>query len=206
MGEVGLQKHGSAEEYRDVIGSMLEETNKLTKLVDSLLTIARADSGQIRLNPSIFPAVSLASECKSLFEVLLEENGQQLVVQSVGDPLVNGDWILLRQALVNIVHNAVKYTPKGGLITVRIRSEADEVLLEVEDSGPGIPKDKLSRVFDRFYRVEEGRSRQSGGAGLGLSIARWSVEIHQGRVTAHCEEGRGCTFRIVLPQAASATS
>ena len=134
--------------------------------------------------------------------MLLEENGQQLAIQSVDEPLVRGDWLLLRQALVNIVHNAVKYTPKGGLIVLRIRSEADQVVLEVEDTGPGIPKDKLSRVFDRFYRAEEGRSHEPGGAGLGLSIAQWSVEIHQGRVTAHSEEGRGCTFRITLPQIA----
>ena len=200
VGEVGLQRNGNAEHYRDVIGSMLEESNKLTKLVDSLLTIARADSGQIRLNPAVFPAASLAQECKSLFDAVLEENGQKLSIQSVGDPLVCGDWLLLRQALVNIVHNAVKYTPKGGEIVLRVRADGDQVVLEVEDSGPGIPTDELSRVFDRFYRVEEGRSRDSGGAGLGLSIAQWSVEIHRGRVTAHCEEGRGCTFRIALPQ------
>ncbi len=83
---------------------------------------------------------------------------------------------------------------------VRIRSELGDVVLEVEDSGPGIPRDRLSQVFDRFYRVEEGRSRETGGAGLGLAIARWSVEIHKGRVTAHSEEGRGCMFRIVLPR------
>ena len=200
VGEVGLQKNGTAEGYRDVIGSMLEETNKLTKLVDSLLTIARADSGQLRLNPAEFPARSLATECKSLFDAVLEENGQTLSIQSVGDPMVYGDWLLLRQALVNIVHNAVKYTPKGGEIVLRVRGEGDQVVLEVEDSGPGIPKDKLSRVFDRFYRVEEGRSREAGGAGLGLAIAQWSVEIHQGRVTAFSDEGKGCTFRIALPR------
>jgi heavy metal sensor kinase len=200
VGEVGLQRNVSAEEYRDVIGSMLEEANKLTRLVDSLLTIARADSGQIHLNPAVFSANTLASDCKSLFDVVLEENSQTLSIQSIGDPLVCGDWILLRQALVNIVHNAVKYTPKGGEIVLRVRPEGDQVVLEVEDSGPGIPKDKLSRIFDRFYRVEEGRSRESGGAGLGLSIAQWSVEIHHGRVTALSDEGKGCTFRIALPR------
>ena len=81
--------------------------------------------------------------------------------------------------------------------------EGNHVVLEVEDSGPGIPKDKLSRVFDRFYRAEEGRYPESGGAGLGLSIAQWSVEIHQGRVTARCEEGHSYTFRIALPQTAA---
>ncbi len=102
VGEVGLQRNGSADQYRDVIGSMLEEANKLTKLVESLLTIARADSGQIALNPSVFSAVSLANECKALFDAVLEENEQRLTIQTVGETTVCGDWLLLRQALVNI--------------------------------------------------------------------------------------------------------
>jgi heavy metal sensor kinase len=203
VGEVGLQKNCSPEVYRDVIGSMLEETNKLTRLVDSLLTVARADAGQIQLTPSLFPAINLARECASLFEVLLEENGQQLTVEGSEDAMLRGDWLLLRQALVNIVHNAIKYTPRGGRIALRIRPVEQQVLLEVEDSGPGIPEPELSKVFDRFYRVEEGRSREAGGAGLGLAIARWSVEMHGGHISAHTIEGRGCTFRIALPAAES---
>jgi heavy metal sensor kinase len=201
VGEVGLQKNCTAEAYRDVIGSMLEEANKLTRLVDSLLTIARADAGQIQLTPMLFPAINLARECAALFEVLLEENGQQLTVDGPGDLMLRGDWLLLRQALVNIVHNAIKYTPRGGMIALRIRSEEKQVFLEVEDTGPGIPGGELSRVFDRFYRVEEGRSREAGGSGLGLAIARWSVEMHGGSISAHTAEGRGCTFRIELPAA-----
>ena len=182
-----------------MIGSMLEEANKLTRLVDSLLTIARTDAGQIQLTPSVFPAVKLAQECASLFEVLLEENGQRLTVDSDPDVMLLGDWLLLRQALVNIVHNAIKYTPRGGMITVRIRSAEEQVSLEVEDTGPGIPEHELSKVFDRFYRVEEHRSPAVGGAGLGLAIARWSVEFHGGTLSAHNAKGTGCLFRIALP-------
>ncbi len=199
VGEVGLQKSCGADGYRDVIGSMLEEANKLTRLVDSLLTIARADAGQIQLKPSTFFAVDLANECTSLLGVLLEENGQRLTVEAAGEAVLCGDWLLLRQAVVNIVHNAIKYTPRGGLIVIRIRQEAGQVILEVEDTGPGIPEPELPRVFDRFYRVEEGRSREAGGTGLGLSIAKWSIEIHGGSVSAVSEKGGGCTFRIVLP-------
>lgn len=199
VGEVGLQKHCTPDGYRDVIGSMLEEANKLTRLVDSLLTIARTDAGQIQLTPSLFPAVKLAQECASLFEVLLEENGQRLTVDSDPDVMLLGDWLLLRQALVNIVHNAIKYTPRGGMITVRIRSAEEQVSLEVEDTGPGIPEHELSKVFDRFYRVEEHRSPAVGGAGLGLAIARWSVEFHGGTLSAHNAKGTGCLFRIALP-------
>jgi heavy metal sensor kinase len=201
VGEVGLQKNCTPEAYRDVIGSMLEEANKLTRLVDSLLTIARADAGQIQLAPSLFPAINLARECASLFEVLLEEKALQLTVDGPEDAMLRGDWMLLRQALVNIVHNAIKYTPRGGAIALRIRSSEKQVFLEVEDSGPGIPAGEVSKVFDRFYRVEEGRSRAAGGFGLGLPIARWSVEMHGGTISAHTAEGRGCTFRIELPAA-----
>jgi heavy metal sensor kinase len=201
VGEVGLQKHCTPEGYRDVIGSMLEEANKLTRLVDSLLTIARADAGQIQLTPTVFPAINLARECASLFEVLLEENGQRFTVDGAEDAMLRGDWLLLRQALVNIVHNAIKYTPRGGMIALRIRSAEEQVFIEVEDTGPGIPEAELSRVFDRFYRVEEGRSPVAGGAGLGLAIARWSVETHGGSISAHTSGGCGCTFRIALPAA-----
>ena len=162
---------------------MLEEANKVTRLVDHLLTIARADAGQrVQLHPLMFPATNMAQECASLFDVLLEENGQQLKVETTEDTMVCCDWLLLRQALVNVVHNAIKYTPRGGTIVVRIRSEGDQVVVEVEDGGPGIPEDQLSKIFERFYRVEEGRSRGSGGAGLGLAIASWSIEIQGGKL------------------------
>jgi len=201
VGEVGLRKHSTPEAYRDVIGSMLEEANKVTRLVDHLLTIARADAGQVQLHPLMFPAANMAQECASLFDVLLEENGQQLKVETTEDTMVCCDWLLLRQALVNVVHNAIKYTPRGGTISVRIRSEGDQVVVEVEDSGPGIPEDQLSKIFERFYRVEEGRSRGSGGAGLGLAIASWSIEIQGGTIAAHNNEGAGCVFTITLPAA-----
>ena len=137
VGEVGLQKEATVAGYRDVIGSMLEEANKLTRLVDSLLTIARADAGQIRLERSVVSATEIAKGCASLFEALLEENGQLLRVNATGDPLVYGDRLLLRQTLMNIVDNAIKHTPRGGTITIRVSEEDSHVFLEVEDTGPG---------------------------------------------------------------------
>jgi heavy metal sensor kinase len=206
VGEVGLQKGATPAGYRDIIGSMLEEANKLTRLVDSLLTIARADAGQIQLERALVSATEIAKGCASLFEALLEENGQRLKVDAAGDPLLYGDRLLLRQALVNIVDNAIKHTPRGGTITIRVREDSSHVFLEVEDTGPGIPENQLSRVFDRFYRVEEGRSRDSGGTGLGLSIAEWNVRLHGGRLTVQSEQGRGSLFAMVLPRAELAAS
>jgi signal transduction histidine kinase len=89
---------------------------------------------------------------------------------------------------------------------VRIQAAGEDVILQVEDSGPGIAEDQLSKVFDRFYRVEQGRTREAGGAGLGLAIARWSVEIHGGTISAHATEGSGSTFRLVLPASGPPTA
>jgi heavy metal sensor kinase len=199
VGEVALQRTCSPDGYRDAIGSMLEEANRLTRLVDSLLAIARADAGEIHLNPSSFSATALVNECTSLLEVLLDENGQTLTTEAPVDCTITGDWLLLRQALVNVIHNAIKYTPRGGEIVIQVESHSDHVTLSVADSGPGIPKDQLQKIFDRFYRVDEGRSPGSGGAGLGLAIARWTVEEHHGVITAESRPGGGATFRITLP-------
>lgn len=201
VGEVGLQKDGSREEYREVIGSMLEEVNRLTRLVDALLTMSRADAGQLKLRPTVFPLMELAREAAALFEVLTEEKGQQLVIHGDEQAVVEGDRLFLRQAVVNILHNAVKYTPAHGRIAMDVRTEAADgrVAITIADSGPGIPADDCARVFDRFYRVDSARTRDAGGAGLGLSIAKWAVEANGGRIRLDSVPGTGCTFRLELP-------
>ncbi len=205
VGEVALQKDGSREEYRDTIGSMLEEVNRLTALVDSLLTISRADAGRIPLHPTIFSAMDLAREAAGLFDVLIEEKRQRIAVEGDEDVNVKGDRVFLRQALVNIIHNAVKYSPVGGAISVRVKHEpAGHLRLEVADNGPGIATEHSARIFDRFYRVDESRSRGPGGAGLGLSIAQWAVRVHGGDIQLLPTPGSGCTFQICLPPASNA--
>ena len=200
VGEVGLQKGGSAEYYRDIIGSMLEETNRLTRLVDSLLTISRADAGTIRLTPSNIPFLELARESATLLEVLAEEKGQKLSVEGDESVVVYGDRLILRQALVNLIDNAVKYSPAGGRIQVRVtRNGKHDAIVEVTDSGPGIDAEHRDKIFQRFYRVDKARSREDGGAGLGLSIVKWAVEAHQGQIELESERDTGATFRIRLP-------
>jgi heavy metal sensor kinase len=200
VGEVALRKEATREEYRDTIGSMLEEVNRLSSLVDSLLTISRADAGRIQLHPTVFSAMDLAREAAALFEVLVEEKRQRITVEGDETVKVKGDRIFLRQALVNIVHNAVKYSPIGGAISVRVRYEAaGGIRIEVADSGPGIAPEHSRKIFDRFYRVDESRSREAGGAGLGLSIAQWAVREHGGDIHLLAPEGRGCMFQISLP-------
>src|ERR1700722_5308950 len=200
VGEVALQKDGTREEYRDTIGSMLEEVNRLTALVESLLTISRADAGRIQLHPTIFPAMELAREAAGLFEVLVEEKGQRIVVEGDEGVDVRGDRVFLRQALVNIIHNAVKHSPVGGAISVGVHSEASgNILIEVIDIGLGNPPAHPPKIFDRFYRADESRSREAGGAGLGLSIAQWSVREHGGNIQLLTTPGTGCRFQIWLP-------
>ena len=202
VGEVGLQKDGSRAEYRDIVGSMLEEVNRLTSLIDNLLTISRADSGHIQLHRTRVSMIELARGAATLFEILTEEKSQTLEVAGEETAAVDGDPIFLRQALVNIIHNAVKYSPIGETISVVVgRSDENRVVVEIKDKGPGIPPEDQPRIFDRFHRVDKARWRESGGAGLGLSIAKWAVEAHGGAITVQSELNKGCTFRIDLPRA-----
>jgi heavy metal sensor kinase len=202
VGEVGLQKDGSRAEYRDIIGSMLEEVNRLASMIDNLLTISRADSGHIQIQRTAISIMALVREAAGLFEILMEEKGQRFAIDGDAGAWVEGDPIFLRQALVNIIHNAVKYSPVGEAISVRVRfADGYRVVIEIQDRGPGIPTEDQAKVFDRFYRVDKARWRESGGAGLGLSIAKWAVEAHSGAISLESELNQGCTFRITLPSA-----
>ena len=202
VGEVGLQKDGTRAEYRDIVGSMLEEVNRLTSLIDNLLTISRADSGHIQLHRTEVQVTALTREAAGLFEILMEEKSLRLVIEGDQEAQVEGDCLFLRQALVNVLHNAVKYSPVGEIVSVRVRSDdASQVTIEIQDNGPGIPLEDQARVFDRFYRVDKARWRESGGTGLGLSIAKWAVEAHGGSIGLDSAPNEGCTFRISLPSA-----
>lgn len=199
VGEVALQNPGDAAYYRDIIGSMLEEVNRLTRLVESLLTMSRADAGQIQLQPTSVGVLNLAKESAALLEVLAEEKYQTITVN--GDPSLSvwADRLILRQALINLIDNAVKYSPSGGDIEVRVKAISNDVLIEIQDSGPGIPAEHIDKVFQRFYRVDKARTRAEGGTGLGLSIAEWAVSVHGGSVELSRASGPGCTFTIRLP-------
>ena len=200
VGEVGLRKKGTAEHYREVIESMLEEAGRLTRLVESLLAIARADAGQIQLTRTSFAVLPFVQEVGSLLEVLAEEKGQRLVIKGTGTAYVKADRAILRQVLINLLDNAIKYSPRDGRVSVRVGSAAGPaVSIEVEDSGPGIAPEHRDRVFDRFYRVDEARSREAGGAGLGLALAKWGAEAHGGRLELVCQPTGGCIFRLSLP-------
>lgn len=198
VGEVALQNASDTAYYRDRIGSMLEEADRLTRLVESLLTMSRADAGRVTLQPTDFSLMELAREAAALLDVLAEEKNQTISVEGDAEVRIHADRLILRQAVINLIDNAVKYSPEGGSILVRVEALSDQAMIEVQDSGPGIPAEHAEKVFQRFYRVDRARSRAEGGAGLGLSIVEWAVEAHGGSVQLR-QDSTGCTFSIQLP-------
>lgn len=200
IGEVRLQEEARPEEYRDTIGSMLEEVNRLTTIVDSLLTLSRADAGQINMQVSVFPLAALVREAAALLEVLIDDKELTFTLGGDEGVGVQADRLYIRQAIVNILHNAVKFTPAGGSISACIRCQGQSrVELSISDTGPGIPAEKSSKVFERFYRLDEARTITDVGAGLGLSVARWAVEANDGEIGVTSAVGAGCRFWIRLP-------
>jgi heavy metal sensor kinase len=207
VGEVALQDQRSPAEYQDVIGSMLEEVDRLTRLAESLLALSRADTGHIQLQREDISLVRIAKEASSVVEVLAEEKQQHIDIEGDANLVVSVDRLILRQAIVNLLDNAIKYSPPGSHILVRVQSGGDkQVFLDVIDQGPGIPSEHQPYVFDRFFRVDKARTREWGGAGLGLSITRWAVEAHGGDISLKSEEGQGSTFRVSLPIAKDSAS
>src|SRR5439155_10888771 len=207
VGEVALQDQKSPAEYRDVIGSMLEEVDRLTRLVESLLVLSRADAGHVPLQRADISFLALAQEASALVEVLAEEKRQHVAVEGDTRPVVSADRLILRQAVVNLVDNAIKYSPADSRILVRVfASDNGHATLEVTDQGLGVPPEHSSHIFDRFYRMDAARSREWGGAGLGLSIARWAVEAHGGEIGVRSAGLQGSTLWIRLPSIAASDS
>ena len=198
VGEVGLQRGRSPAEYQETIGSMLEEVSRLTRLVESLLTISRADAHQIQPTLAVVPLGEIVREVTSLIEALAEEKRQKLVLAIDAEIDVKADRILLRHAILNVLHNAVKNSPEDGTISVRISHDNNQAKISITDSGPGIPLEHRQKIFDRFYRVDLARTRDTGGAGLGLSIAKWAVQVQGGDIRIE-DGGEGATFSIELP-------
>jgi heavy metal sensor kinase len=200
IGEVGLERDGTPQEYRELVGSMLEEVNRLTRLVNDLLMISRGDAGAIKLNYTPVAVLDLARDTVSLLEPLAEEKDQKLALAGDKGATVQADPVFLRQALINVVHNAIKYSPRHTTTSLCVeRVNQHSVAISVTDAGPGIAAEHAARIFDRFYRVDTGRSRDAGGFGLGLAIAQWAVQAHKGTICVSSAPGEGSTFRITIP-------
>jgi heavy metal sensor kinase len=197
-GNVGLmRKIGEADE--ESLSSIESEVDRLTRMVGDLLLLAQAESGRL----------PLASEPVELDDVLFEVFQQmhivageriQLNLTEIDQVQVTGDRDRLKQVMLNLVGNAIQYTPAGGQVNLALRKTGDQAQLVVQDTGPGIPAEDVPHIFERFYRGEKSRKRsQSGGYGLGLSIAYWIVRNHNGRIEVTSQEGKGTTFCVWLP-------
>jgi heavy metal sensor kinase len=199
VGEVALQRLHTAEEYRDTIGSMLEEVTRLTEMVDGLLSISRADAGQVTLHRTTFSPLDLAREVVGLLGLLAEEKGQHIQIEGDAGLLVSADRVVLQRGLANIVENAIKYSPPSTSISIYVSRNGDSVDIAVEDRGETIPEDLRQKVFERFFRIDASRSREAGGTGLGLAIAKWAVEANDGSISLQAGHDRGNRFVIRLP-------
>ena len=197
--EVALSRPRPADDYRQTLQAVNEEVDRLIRLVGSLLTLARADAGQIPLAREELDLGNVATAAMEQFEPLARQRDIALVVDGGGAAPVSADEDLLLQLALNLLDNAVKYTPAGGTITVGWRRDPHHARLSIRDTGIGIPREQLPRLFDRFYRVDVARSRASGGAGLGLAISRWIAEAHDGSIAVESELGHGSVFTLTLP-------
>ena len=198
VGEVGLRGHRDESAYRTIIGSMLEEVDRLASLVDRLLTLSRAETGQARLTTEAFDLRALADEVAEQLGVLAEEKRQTIIVDGTAAEAF-ADRFVVRQAVINLVDNAIKFSPSGGRVAVMLGGSGNAVTLDVVDSGAGIDAAARERIFDRFFRAATAVG--GTGAGLGLSIAKGAVEANGGRLTLLSSGPSGSTFRITLPRA-----
>ncbi len=187
------------EDSRERIGSALEETERLSRIVESLLVISRLDAGEARMEKKRFDFAELTAATVEQMRLLAEDKGISLVSDVEGSVEVEGDSARLKQVVVNLLDNAIKYTPPDGKVETKVRRNGGFAILEVKDTGIGIPAEALPHVFERFYRVDKARSRAVGGTGLGLAIVRSICAAHGGDVTVESQEGRGSLFQVKLP-------
>ena len=197
--DVALSQERSAAEYKESLGIILDESRRVSRLIDDLLNLARADAGHVMLQTHSFYLNELVAECCAGVQGLAKARGVQLDCAASGDLQFTGDEDLLRRLTVNLLENAIRYTPAGGRVSASVEREGGGARLVVADTGVGIAEGDASRVFERFYRAGEARSRKDGGFGLGLAIVRWIAESHRGRVECASEVGRGSRFTVTLP-------
>jgi two-component system heavy metal sensor histidine kinase CusS len=197
--EVALRERRGEDEYRETLASILEEAQRLRRMIEELLFLARAEQPEQALDRTRLDAREEAAAVVEFFSSLADE--KRIALTSEGSASVFADRSLLRRALSNLVGNALEHTPSGGSVRVVVGDTGDATTIEVHDTGVGIATRHLPRVFDRFYRVDEARSHHPEGTGLGLSIVRSIVTLHGGAVTAASEPGRGSVFTMRFPAA-----
>ena len=206
IGEASVAAPRSHAEYVEAIGSMLEEVDRMTSLVDTLLRLSHGDAGAIRLTRERLDLGQLAGDVAASLGILGDERSQRLTLDLPQGTTVHADRLVLREAVTNVLDNAIKYGGAGSTIAIRLAQRDGRATLSIADQGPGIAPEHRERIFHRFFRIDEARSRDHGGAGLGLAIAKWAVDVHGGTISVHEPAGGGAEFRIELPLAEPTTT
>ena len=198
--EVALEEERTADDLREAIGNAILEVRHLTRISQNLLFLTRGESGRVTLSFANLDLGKFVAETAKDFEPAAGDRGLELSTEIPSLPVyVFADAGRLQQVLHNLMENSLRYTEAGGRIVVRVESSAGEARMAVEDTGLGIPEADVPFVFERFYRSKRSRAANPGGSGLGLSIVRWIVEAHKGKVTVQSTVGKGSTFTVHLP-------
>ena len=200
--EVALRRSRTVEEYQEALTVALAESERLSRLVDELLMLARVDTKQFTIHCTPCDLAEIANQAVAAVAAREHDTGVRVRLDAEAVP-VTGDAHRLRQVVDNLLDNALRYAPAGSEVVVRSRCENGHAALCVRDAGPGLSPAEQAHVFDRFYRVDAGRGRDSGGLGLGLPIAKAIVDAHHGTLEVESTPGQGCTFTVCLPIAAT---
>jgi len=196
---LALQKERSPNDYRQSLETISEESGRMSSLIEQLLTLARVDAGKEQWN---FTEVNLGEVITNLstdVEVLCQEKGLSCQLGQTQDLVIKGDEARLRELFMNLLDNAIRYTPAPGTVSVSLRREGQMAVVAITDTGVGIPPEDIPFIFERFYRVDKARSRAEGGSGLGLAICRHIAEAHGGKIEVESQVGVGSTFSVWLP-------
>jgi heavy metal sensor kinase len=197
--EVLLSKKRPAGEYEEGLAHFIERFDHLNRMINDLVILSKFDSSQIELERVPLRLDLLVRDIGNLFQVLAEQKKITLEMNSIQEAMVLGDKGRLQQLFTNIIDNAIKFTGEGGKIQVTVERDNEAVQVLIKDNGVGIPEEEQEKIFKRFYRVDKSRSKETGGIGLGLSIAEWIAHAHHGRIEVHSELNRGSTFTVYLP-------
>jgi two-component system OmpR family sensor kinase len=197
--EVALRLPRSPQEYRRVLISSLEEIERISRLVEGLLLLARADSGVLRMDLNPVALHELVAEVGAQMQRLADNQGISLRLDVLEPVTVYGDREHLFRLLLNLIDNAIKYTPTGGSVSLSLHGDGSQTLISVTDTGIGLSEAEQAQIFTRFYRAAEARSQSGGGAGLGLCIAQSIAEAHGGTIQVQSSSGQGTTFTVALP-------
>ncbi len=196
---LALRKKRTQDDYRRSLELISQEAGHMSAIVGKLLYLARIDAGKDQMNFERINLKELLTDLSSDIEVLAREKGIEFKLAPLEDLTVEGDRVKLEQLFLNLLENAIRYTPSGGSISASIVREDKTAVITVKDTGIGISKEHISHLFERFYRVDKARSRAEGGAGLGLSICKYIAEVHKGKIEVESQLGKGSTFSVSLP-------